>query len=268
MFFPPQTVLKPGPPVLRSPTKGCTLDHFFEIANRRDLDELGVGSGGMLVEEPPPHIDHEFRFFRVACPELQEALVVVAHIRDAREGDPVMLSLQDFLNAEFHLLIESVVDRLELQGLVEVPLDVHGFCDGFLSGSLQENQLPRHDDGRFDLSLYDEGLLRGFRIVRVDPGGFPNLAVVSSGIDSQGDFSLPSGEDGPVEVGNRAASPWIHFVDFKGLVAFVQNPEGVFNDSAFVHVSEIKSALRKEHGRSGRGLSEGSSEKNNAKQNS
>jgi len=260
-------VLKPGPPVLRSPTKGCTLDHFFEIANRRDLDELGVGSGGMLVEEPPPHIDHEFRFFRVACPELQEALVVVAHIRDAREGDPVMLSLQDFLNAEFHLLIESVVDRLELQGLVEVPLDVHGFCDGFLSGSLQENQLPRHDDGCFDQSLYDERPLRDSRIVRVDPGGFPDFAVVSSGVESQGDFSLPSGEDGPVEVGNRAASPWIHFPDFKGLVAFVQNPEGVFNDSAFVHVSEIKSALRKEHGRSGRGLSEGKSEKRNANQN-
>jgi hypothetical protein len=41
----------------------------------------------------------------------------------------------------------------------------------------------------------------------------------------------------------------------------------VFNDSAFVHVSEIKSALRKEHGRSGRGLSEGKSEKRNANQN-
>jgi len=260
-------VLKPGPPLLRSPTKGCTLDHFLEIENRRDLDALGAGSGWLLVEEPSPHIDHEFRFFRVARLELQEALVVVAHIRDAREGDPVMLSLQDFLNAEFHLLIESVVDRLELQGLVEVPLDVHGFCDGFLSGSLQENQLPRHDDGCFDLSLYDERPLRDSRIVRVDPGGFPDFAVVSSGVESQGDFSLPSGEDGPVEVGNRAASPWIHFPDFKGLVAFVQNPEGVFNDSAFVHVSEIKSALRKEHGRSGRGLSEGKSEKRNANQN-
>jgi len=30
--------------------------------------------------------------------------------------------LAGLLNAEFHLLIESVVDRLELQRLVEVPL--------------------------------------------------------------------------------------------------------------------------------------------------
>jgi hypothetical protein len=101
----------------------------------------------------------------------------------------------------------------------------------------------------------------------VDPGCLPDFAVISSRIDSQGDFSLPSGEDGPVEVGNSAASPWIHLPDFKGLIAFVQNLECVFNNFAFIHLFEIKKALRKDHGRSGRGLSEGSSEKRDAKQN-
>jgi hypothetical protein len=42
----------------------------------------------------------------------------------------------------------------------------------------------------------------------------------------------------------------------------------VFNGFSFLDVPEIKRSLRKDHGRSGRGLSEGSSEKNNAKQNS
>jgi len=56
--------------------------------------------------------------------------------------------------------------------------------------------------------------------------------------------------------------------DFKRLVAFVQNLEGMFNDFAFFDVPEIKRSLRKDHGRPGRSLSEGSSEKNNAKQNS
>jgi hypothetical protein len=54
--------------------------HFFEIVNRRDLEALGEGlaeegaaepvSGWILVQELPPHMDHEFRFFRIACPEL------------------------------------------------------------------------------------------------------------------------------------------------------------------------------------------------------
>jgi hypothetical protein len=42
----------------------------------------------------------------------------------------------------------------------------------------------------------------------------------------------------------------------------------MFNDFAFLDVPEIKRSLRKDHGRSGRGLSEGSSEKSKAKQKS
>lgn len=204
--------------------------------------------GTLLVEELSPDIDHEFRLFWVACPELQKSLVVVANIRDAREGDPVVLSLHDLFNVESHLVAERVIDGLELEGLVEVSLDVYASGDGFASGSIQENHPFRHHDRRFDQSLDDKCFLWDFRIVGVDPGGFSNSPVVSSRIDSQGDFPLPSRGDGPVEVGHRAASPGIDVSDFKQFVAFIQDLEGVFNHFPLLHVSEIKRSFRKEQG--------------------
>lgn len=94
----------------------------------------------LLVQEPPSNMDHKFRLFRIACPEFQEALIIVAYIRDARESDPVVLSFGDFFYIEFDLLVERVVHGLELQRLVESPFDVNGSCDDFLSGSLKENK--------------------------------------------------------------------------------------------------------------------------------
>jgi len=137
----------------------------------------------LLVQELPSDMDHQFRFLRIACPEFQETLVIVAYVRDAREGDPVVLSFGDFFYIEFHLLVERVVHWLELQRLAELPFDVDGFNDRFLSGSLQENHFVGYHDRRFDQSINNKDLLRGLRVVRVHSGSLSDLALVSCGIE-------------------------------------------------------------------------------------
>jgi hypothetical protein len=67
-------------------------------------------------------------------------------------------------------------------------------------------------------------------------------------------------------VGHGAASPGIHVLDFKRLVAFVQNLERMLKDFAFLNFLEIKGSLGENHRRSGRGLSLGKRQKSKTKQ--
>ena len=47
-----------------------------------------------------------------------------SYIRDACEGDSVVLSLRDFFDFEFHLILQRIVDRVDFQGLVELPSNI------------------------------------------------------------------------------------------------------------------------------------------------
>jgi hypothetical protein len=67
-------------------------------------------------------------------------------------------------------------------------------------------------------------------------------------------------------MGHSAASPGVYLSDFEDLVAFVQNLERMLNGSSFLDLLEIKQSLGQHKRRSGKGLSEGRSEKSKEKQ--
>jgi len=87
------------------------------------------------------------------------------------------------------------------------------------------------------------------RVVGVNFGSFCDLPLVILGIYLQGNFSLPTGEDGLVKIGDRTTSTRLHIFYLKGLVSLVVDPKDMFDNVALVHVLIISSFLLYDHSR-------------------
>jgi hypothetical protein len=91
------------------------------------------------------------------------------------------------------------------------------------------------------------------RVVGVNFGTFCDLPLVILGIYPQGNFSLPTGEDGLIKMGDRTPSTRLHFFYLKRLVSLVEDRKYMFDDFALFHLLIISKFILYDHSRA-RGL--------------
>jgi hypothetical protein len=94
-------------------------------------------------------------------------------------------------------------------------------------------------------------------IIRVHAGGLAQLALVSSGVEPQGDLSLPSRGDGPVEMGHSTTSTGFNPLYLQNLITKILHLKGVFNLLSFVHLIEVVVLFLKDHPGAAQRLGEG-----------
>ena len=87
------------------------------------------------------------------------------------------------------------------------------------------------------------------RVVGVNFGSFCDLPLVILGIYLQGNFSLPTGEDGLIEIGDRTTSTRLYIFYLKRLVSLVEDLKDMLDNLALVHLLIISSFLFYDHSR-------------------
>jgi hypothetical protein len=214
------------------------------------------------MDEAPSHKDGKLGLFRVIGFQQEPAPVLVGDVRNGREMNAIVLAGRDLLNGVFQPVVQVKVKGFDFQRLGRISCDFNRPGQRFSGFALDEKRPWGYQDGRFDKDFQDQGFLPVGRIIGINPGRLSDLALVSFGIDLQGDLSLPSRGDGPVKIGHSAASAGVDSLNFQDLIPSIFYLEGMFNDRSFTHLLKVMALFRKEHVRALRGLSRGKGAEN------
>jgi hypothetical protein len=193
--------------------------------------------------KPTADLYSNFRFFWIIGFELKGPSIGTWGTGYSSETNIEYAPLLDFIHTVGQFSLEIKLDRDQCQGLVEPGLDFNDLGNDLAFSTIKTDLTRRDMDGDFDKGLHAQRANPYSRVIRIYFSAQDDGSLVSLCVDSQPDFSLPTGENGPVKRGYCTASTWLDIFYLEGLIAPVEELKGVLNDLPFFDLSKIEFSL-------------------------